>query len=111
MGTEVVAPRDAEVSMVEQEVVRQMRLLREKGWGAKRIARELGIARNTVRRYLRGGEAAEVQTRPEGRRLDGDDVDRAVALWDGPAEGNAVVVQQMLAVEGIKASVRTVQRA
>ncbi len=45
-----VAPLVAEVPMVEAEVVRQMRALAERGWGAKRIAGELGIARNTVRR-------------------------------------------------------------
>ena len=110
MGSKVVAPRRAEVSMVEQEVVQLIRVLHETGWGSKAIARELGVARNTVRRYLRHGEAAEVQVRPEARRLDRAGVDRAVALWDGAAEGNAVVVQQMLAAEGIKASVRTVQR-
>ncbi|MFT3836019.1 MAG: IS21 family transposase [Myxococcaceae bacterium] len=97
--------------MVEQEVVQRMRVLHEVGWGTKQIARELGIARNTVRRYLRHGEAAEVQVRPTARKLDAKGVDRAVALWDGVAEGNGVVVQQMLAAEGIKASLRTVQRA
>ncbi|MBL8954637.1 MAG: IS21 family transposase [Myxococcaceae bacterium] len=97
--------------MVEHEVVRRVRVLRESGWGAKRIARELGLARNTVRRYLRLGDAAEVQVRPAARRLDTKAVDRAVALWNGPAEGNAIVVQQMLATEGIEASARTVQRA
>ena len=68
MGSEVaaVAPPMAEVPMVEPEVVREMRELAAKGWGAKRIARELGLARNTVRRYLRGGPAAEVQERPDG---------------------------------------------
>ena len=35
--------------------------LAAKGWGAKRIARELGVARNTVRRYLRGGDAGVQQ--------------------------------------------------
>ena len=34
----IVAPPHAEVPMVEPEVVRQMRLLHEAGWGAKRIA-------------------------------------------------------------------------
>jgi DNA-binding NarL/FixJ family response regulator len=29
--------------------------LQRKGWGAKRISRELGISKNTVRRYLRAG--------------------------------------------------------
>jgi predicted transcriptional regulator len=53
--------------MIEPEVVRQVRELTERGWGAKRIAQELGIARNTVRRYVRGGPEAERQVRP-GRR-------------------------------------------
>lgn len=108
---EVVAPREAEVHMVEPEVVRRVRVLRESGWGAKRIANELGLARNTVRRYLRLGDVAELQVRPAARRLTAEAVTRAVALWNGPAEGNAIVVQQMLATEGIEASARTVQRA
>ena len=29
--------------------------LQRKGWGAKRIARELGISKNTVKRYLHAG--------------------------------------------------------
>ena len=111
MAKEKVAPRRAEVSMVEHEVVRQMRVLVEAGWGAKRIARAVGVARNTVRRYLRDGEAAEEQVRPAARCLDAADEAKAVALWSGAAEGNAVVVQQMLAAEGVEASVRTVQRA
>jgi transposase len=111
METSAVAPREAEVPMVEQEVVRQMRVLEEAGWGSKRIARELGIARNTVRRYLRRGEAAAAQVRPAARRLDDGAAAKAVALFEGEAEGNAVVVQQMLAEGGVEASVRTVQRA
>lgn len=106
-----VAPQTLEVPMVEAEAVRQMRDLRSKGWGAKRIARELGLARNTVRRYLRGGEAAEVQRHPSQQRLDEVRQAEAVALFEGEAEGNAVVVAQMLAARGIEASVRTVQRA
>jgi transposase len=49
--------------MVEQEVVRRMRALAEAGWGHKRIAREVGVARNTVRRYLRAGRGADTQMR------------------------------------------------
>lgn len=113
MGEEkaFVAPPSAEVPMVEQELVRQMRVLAEAGWGAKRIARELGIARNTVRRYLRGGRGAEVQVRPMARRLDEAASALAVELWDGPAERNAVVVKDLLAERGIVASKRSVQRA
>jgi transposase len=113
MGSEVatVAPQTVEVPMVEAEAVRQMRDLASKGWGAKRIARELGVARNTVRRYLRGGSGAEVQCHPTQRRLDVAGRAEAVALFDGVAEGNAVVVAEMLGQRGIEASVRTVQRA
>jgi transposase len=68
--TAVVALRStAEEAMVEQELVRQMRVLAEAGWGAKRIAREVGVARNTVRRYLRSRGEAEKQRRPQARRL------------------------------------------
>jgi transposase len=106
-----VAPPSAEVPMVEAEAVREMRELAERGWGAKRIARELGLARNTVRRYLRRGPEAEVQERPAARRLDGGARVEAVALFDGEAEGNAVVVAGILGQRGIEASIRTVQRA
>ncbi|MCA9629061.1 MAG: IS21 family transposase [Myxococcales bacterium] len=97
--------------MIEPEVVRQVRELEGMGWGTKAIARELGIARNTVRRYLRLGEAAEVQVRPGARRLDDPASAEAVRLFDTAAEGNAVVVRDLLAAKGIEASVRTVQRA
>lgn len=112
MGSEVVtvAPPMAEVLMVEAEAVRQMRELAARGWGAKRIAAEMGVARNTVRRYLRGGAVCS-QQRPLRRSLDQDARAEAVALFDGAAEGNAVVVAEMLAARGIEASVRTVQRA
>jgi transposase len=110
--TAVVALRStAEEAMVEQEVVRQMRVLAEAGWGAKRIAREVGVARNTVRRYLRSRGEAERQERPEARRLTQAEQKRAEELWEGQAEGNAVVVQALLAEQGVEASVRTVQRA
>jgi transposase len=113
MGMKVrdVAPPSGEVPMVEAEAVRQMRDLAGRGWGAKRIARELGLARNTVRRYLRGGAAAEVQERPAARRLDAVVRSEAVSIFETTAEGNAVVVAQLLAERGIDASVRTVQRA
>lgn len=106
-----VTPWQTGVLMVEPELERQMRGLTAQGWGAKRIARELEVSRNTVRRYLRGGEEARVQRRPGARRLDQATVARAVELFDTTAEGNAVVVADLLAETGTTASVRTVQRA
>ncbi len=43
----VVTPSATDALMVEPELVRQVRALGEQGWGSKRIAREVGIARNT----------------------------------------------------------------
>jgi len=43
--------------MVKPEEIERMLEMRACGWGAKRIAAELGCARNTVRRYLRAGGA------------------------------------------------------
>src|SRR5467141_2279792 len=104
------APLRVEVPMVAAEVVRQMGRLAELGWGAKRIARELRVARNTVRRYLRGAPA-EVQEHLAARCLDAAARAEALRLFDGEAEGNAVVVARLLREQSIAASVRTVQRA
>ena len=99
------------VPMVDPEVVEHLRALHALGWGSKRIARELGIARNSVRRYLRGGEAAEQQTRPGAWTLDAEQQTNARALLDGPAEGNAVVVRRLLAEQAVDVPLRTLQRA
>jgi predicted transcriptional regulator len=103
-----MAPPGMEVrEMIEPEVVQQLRMLSARGWGSKRIAAELGIARNTVKRYLHGALAAEVQVRPGARRLDEDARSEARQMFVGLAEGNAVVVRDELARRGIEASVRT----
>jgi transposase len=99
-----------EVPMVEPEQVAGIRGLRALGWGAKRIARELKMRRNTVRRYIKGGESAEVQVRPGARRLGAGQRREAEELFAGEAAGNAVVVRALLAKRGVLASMRTVQR-
>jgi len=98
------------VPMLEPEIVSRIRLLHRLGWGTKRIAREVGAARNSVRRYLREGEAAERQERPAARTLDATQTDAARALLDGPAAGNAVVVQRLLAEQRVEVPLRTLQR-
>lgn len=106
----VLVSPSAEVPVVEGEMVTAIRELTNRGWGAKAIAAELAIARNTVRRYQRGAVAG-VQVRPSARRLSVEDQASAQALFQREAEGNAVVVQQLLAERGCAVSVRTVQRA
>jgi transposase len=103
-------PEGIEVAMVESETVRQIRALSEMGWGSRRIAGELGIARKTVQRYVRGGIAAETQTRPAARALTAEQQAEVVELFESTAEGNAVVVADLFAERGVAVHPRTVQR-
>lgn len=80
------------------------------GWGAKRISRELGCSRTTVRRYLEAGGWMAYRKPRRGRRLDG------LELWLSERfhrhRGNADVVRQDLAREyGVVISLRSVERA
>jgi hypothetical protein len=59
-----------EVPMVEAEAVREMRELARRRWGTEETARKSGLARNAVRRRLRGEPPAEAQERPSAWRLD-----------------------------------------
>lgn len=98
------------VPMIDPEIVSRLRMLRKLGWGTKRIADELGISRNSVKRYIREGEAAETQTRPGAWTLDEHHRTLARELLDGPAAGNAVVVQRLLAERDVGVPLRTLQR-
>ena len=97
-------------AMQAPEEVAVMVRLQALGWGAKRIAAELGCSRNTVRYYLRRGGWAPYRVPPRQGALAG--------LEDWLAErfrqhrGNADVVRQELATaHGIAVSLRTVERA
>lgn len=80
------------------------------GWGTKRIAREVGCARNTVKRYVAHGAWAPVAARSRPKALD------AHADWVAERlhrhRGNADVVRQdLLREHGVAVSLRTVERA
>jgi transposase len=63
-------PRSAEESMLGAELVREMVARRERGEGIKRIARELGMDRKTVKRWLRLGAWQPRQRQRRARQLD-----------------------------------------
>jgi transposase len=44
--------------------------LQRRGWGAKRIARELGVSKNTVKRYLQAGGWRPYRRPIRPKRLD-----------------------------------------
>jgi transposase len=109
--TEVSLPNPQEDhGMLKPEVVDLIHELSGQGLGSKRIARQLGISRNSVRRYLAGAKAG-FQERPKARRLDAHTRHEVQRLFDTVAQGNAVVIQQELAARGIALELRTVQRA
>lgn len=108
---DVLVSPTPEVPVIEGEIVTAIRILAGRGVGKKAIAREVGVAVNTVRRYLRQPIAAGVQRRPAARRLSDEHRREARELYEGPAGGNAVVVQRLLAERGVAVSVRTIERA
>lgn len=50
--------------MLEGELALEIRVLAKHGKGVREIAREMGVSRNTVRRYLRDPDAARYRPRP-----------------------------------------------
>lgn len=103
-------PTQEDSRMLEGIVVDRIHELAGQGLGSKRIARQLGISRNSVRRYL-AGAAVGFHERPAARRLDDATLTQVRQLFGSVAEGNAVVIQQELAKDAIHVELRTLQRA
>lgn len=96
--------------MQTPEEVQAMLKLASLGWGAKRIAKEMGCSRNTVRRYVRQGGWQPYQSPQRTGRL------TAHAQWLSAAfrqhRGNCDVVRQELQRQhGVVVSLRTIERA
>jgi len=100
-----------EVPVIDGDIVTAIRDLASRGVGSKTIAKQLGVARNTVRRYRRAPVTAGVHVRPAGRKLSVADRQTARELYLSVAAGNAVVVRRLLAERGVVVSERTIQRA
>ena len=96
--------------METPEEVAVMRQLLERGWSQRAIARELGISRNTVSRYLALGEWQPYRTVNRQRQLDGhrEWLQQQFEQHHGNAE---VVRQELQKQKGIRVSQRTVERA
>lgn len=98
-----------EARMLGESAVAQIFALRDLGWGTKQIAREVGVARNTVRAWLRGGEDRRYGGEGRAGILD------PYYFWiQNRFQGgvrNADVLRQEFEAMGIAVSLRTVERA
>jgi transposase len=96
--------------MLEPEAVSAILRLKELGWGSKRISRELGISRNTVRDYIAAGGWTSYRQPERKKALDG--LEAFLRERFRRHRGNADVLRQELAAEkSICLSLRTVERA
>ena len=96
--------------MLEPDFVWQIIELHRLGLGSRHIARELGINRNTVKRYLKSGDCIPYRRPKRSHRLDG------LGVWLREEfvrhKGNCDVVRQLLKDDhGMIVGLRTVQRA
>ena len=94
----------------QPEEVQLMLALAERGWGSKRIAKELGCSRNTVRRYLKLGGWQDYAAPGRTKKLDqlGDWLASEFRRHGGNAD---VIRQELKRVHEIDVSLRTVERA
>lgn len=96
--------------MQTPEAVAAMRRFYELGWGARRIASELGCSRNTVKRHLRQKDWIPYRLPKRRRALSA--LEDWLAASFRQHRGNADVVRQELQrAHGLRVSLRTVERA
>src|SRR5690242_18536103 len=114
MNNDKIFPEEIKTSgvsiMQSPEIVDQILILHKQGWGQRRIAKELGIHRQTVKRYIRQKMWVAYTRKSNGKEL------QKISGWLEKAfhqhNGNAVVVQQELErLLGIRVGLRTVQYA
>lgn len=96
--------------MLTPETVDQIQALFSKGWGKKRIARELGISRTTVKRYIANKTWQPYKSPTRKKKLAGLETWLEECFYTH--RGNAVVVhQELLRQHGIHVHICTVERA
>ena len=102
--------------MAEVHVVRHKELV--EGQSSRRVARELGVSRNTVKRYLARSAPVRVETAPRGRPVWEKVGERLEALlsespqWTGGKQRlTATRLHAMLVTEGFTVGATTVKEA
>ena len=101
--------RHAEDGMLGNEEAGQVFALWKLGWSVRRIVRELGIARNTVRAWLKAGPDRSYGGPNRVALLDAHR-DWIRERWRAGVRNGDVFRQELLAM-GVRVSLRTVERA
>lgn len=99
--------------MLTEEGIMEIRILSRQGMGIRKIARELGVSRNTVRRYLRGEALKAVAQRGPGRprKLEPyEDWLRRRVEGAAPIRLPATVLHREVQAMGFDGTERTVRR-
>ena len=111
-GCKDVGPwaRRPRAQMMKSDEVEAMLQLRALGWGLRRIAREFGCSKNTVKRYVAADGWMSYSRRVGGGKLEAQEAWLKERFFQHG--GNAEVVRQdLLREQGIDVSLRTVERA
>ena len=104
------AGRPRAQTMMKSDEVEAMLRLHALGWGLKRIAREFGCSRNTVRRYVAADGWMTYRRRAGGGRLERQKAWLQERFFQH--RSNAEVVRQdLLREQSVAVSLRTVERA
>lgn len=99
--------------MLTEEGIMEIRILSRQGMSIRAIARELGISRNTVRKYLRGEAVKAPERRGPGRprKLEPyEDWIRRRVEGAAPIRLPSTVLHREVAAMGFDGTSRTVQR-
>lgn len=99
--------------MLTKEEIMEIRILSRQGMSIRGISRELGISRNTVRKYLRGEAVTKVDRRGPGRprKLEPyEDWLRRRVEAAAPIRLPATVLHREIAAMGFDGTERTVRR-
>jgi transposase len=108
------------VSLTRAQAIRQMRRgkryeryqavveLHQQGFGGRAIARQMGLSRNTVRRYLEAGTFPEQRVRPKRRSLLDPYLPYLRERWDAGCQ-NAAQLSRELQVHGYRGSPTTLR--
>jgi len=101
---------DSKEKMESPDIIEKILYLSSEGWGKRRIAKELGISPNTVKRYRRQGKWLPYSIQKRIKRLDALEVwlEEMFYLHKGNAE---VIRQELVRQHNIQANLRTIERA